>query len=763
MKYFIFLSSIILGGVFAHTQVDARFLPPNQKDKVSACTAEFVAPKVNNQLELTLAKSALLLEGDKMLRFGKELAVNLDFKSMAQRFVQPNGRTIYQLGISCPTAKSINLILDNFYLAEDARLFLTDKFSGKFIGAYTHANNNEAEVLGTELLKSEFIYVVLDEPTNVTNASRFQIQTVVHGFDDLEELAKGLNTSGQCHYDVNCPLGTGYEMQRNSVAMLVNGGGFCTGSLVHNTSGTIKPYFISARHCGTNPTNWVFRFRWEAPSSGTSCATTSPSVDGPATMNVNGAVLMAQNSNSDFLLVLLNANPNPSWGVYYNGWDNTDNQTATQGIGIHHPDGDLKKISIDENSLGQQTINFQGAQNNVWLIQDWDYGTTEPGSSGSPLFNQEKRLIGVLSGGTAACNGTIGNGEADFYGRFGFGWDNASSASGRLKDWLDSANTGATIIDGVDPLIGNDLVDASLSTLTGFPDSRCDSVATPQFLLINSGLNNLTQVDFTYGFVGMTQLNYTWTGNLPTYGQATIILPNINLPLGNSDFQINVINSNGTSDIDISNNKLTSSFLRLQPDFEAKLMLDLDCYGSETSWELRDTNGNILYSDGPFADDVPGLIEYTLCLSYDCYEMVIRDDYGDGLSGCSAAAGGNGYYKLTRVSNGVTLAEITEPNANFGSENIQSFCQTSTSSIDQIELENLITIYPNPGQNSLNVKAENVNLNAVRVYNVAGQEVLVEEVSGNQLEINTRSLPAAFYIVKIQTDKGELNQRWIKQ
>ena len=205
------------------------------------------------------------------------------------------------------------------------------------------------------------------------------------------------------------------------------------------------------------------------------------------------------------------------------------------------------------------------------------------------------------------------------------------------------------------------------------------------------------------------------------------------------------------------------SFLRLQPDFEAKLKLDLDCFGSETSWEIINSNGEIMYSDGPFEDDMPGLIEYTMCLSWGCYDMIIHDEYGDGLSGCSSAAGGNGSYKLTLVSNGLTLSEITEANANFGDINIANFCVTSTFGLDQIQLENLITLYPNPGKNSLHIKAENVKVENVRLYNVAGQEVLVQEISNNSIEINTTDLPAAFYIVKIKTNQGELNQRWIKQ
>jgi len=762
MKKTIFLA-LVLSTNLGFAQTQSGMLPPNFKDKVPTVSSFYTTEKVNNVLERENSRATNEQTGDKIMRFGKEIVANIDFISVATQFTQPNGRVLYQYGIKSKGALSINLILEQFHLADDAYLFLTDLKSRKFIGAYSSINNNNAEVLGTELLNADEVVIVLDEPANAAKPSRFIVTTIVHGFEDLEILAKGLNTSGACQYDVNCSIGSGYELQRNSVAMMVNGGGFCTGSLVNNTSGNIIPYFISARHCGTNPSNWVFRFRWEAPISQTSCATTSPSGNGPQTYNVNGAQLKAQNTNSDFVLVKLNSYPDPNWGIYYNGWDNTDSANASMGIGIHHPDGDIKKISIENNPLSQQTISFISTQDNVWLINSWDYGVTEPGSSGSPLFNQEKRLIGVLSGGTAACQGTSPNGQPDFYGRFGYGWNNAASASGRLKDWLDSANTGATIIDGVDPAIGYALVDASLTTLLGAPESKCDSVANLNFQLLNSGLNNLTQVDFAYGFNGLYNNNYTWTGNLPTYGMASINLGNIAIPLGQNNFSLKVVNSNGSADINVSNNFLNKPMHRLQNDFTAKLALDLDCYGTETSWILKDDLGNTLYASEAYPDSAEGLYEYLFCLGYGCYTMSIYDQYGDGMTGCSGGDGGNGSYILSNNATGFVFAELAEIDADFGNLLDKSFCVSNTTSLNEYILENIISVFPNPGNNVLNIQTGSLELNQITVYSYTGQEVFKENFSGNNTSINTQNWTASVYLVKITTDKGELMKRWIKE
>ena len=77
-------------------------------------------------------------------------------------------------------------------------------------------------------------------------------------------------------------------------------------------------------------------------------------------------------------------------------------------------------------------------------ITDWDLGTTEPGSSGSPLFDQNHRIIGQLHGGYAAC----GNDDSDWYGRFFTSWTGGGSPTNRLSDWLDPISTGQPALDG---------------------------------------------------------------------------------------------------------------------------------------------------------------------------------------------------------------------------------------------------------------------------------------------------------------------------
>jgi lysyl endopeptidase len=761
-KTLLALALIAAFGSFA--QVKDGLTPPNFKDKVAFPTVQYIAPKVDNILEENLAIKAREENQDKVFRFGKELATNISFFDLAEKSVLPNGNRLSQYRITSKGAHSINLILTNFVLAPGATLFLTDTKKQEFIGAYTAINNNDAKVLGTEILKSDDIIVVVEEPGGKIGQSSFTISTVVHAFLDLDEYAKGLNTSGDCNVDVNCPLGQGWEYQRNSVAMMMNGGGFCTGSLVNNTTGTIIPYFMSARHCGTNPTNWVFRFRWEAPVGQTSCATIANSGNGPQTMNVNGATLRADNNTSDFVLVELNSAPNPTWGIYYNGWDNSDASNATNATGIHHPDGDIKKICREEQPLTQTTTAFNGAQNRVWTVADWDYGVTEPGSSGSPLFNQDKRMIGVLSGGGAACTGTTDNNLSDIYGRFGYAWNNGTTPAKRLKEWLDPNNTGAILIDGVDPAVGNDTLDAALSALTGIPNSSCSASFNPSFKIFNTGLNNLNAVNIVYGIDGNYNQTYNWTGNMVTYASATINLTAMTFPSGNHSFNMKIVSANGIVDQDSSNNRLDKSTFVIQPDFNVRLRLELDCYASETSWEIKNANNLVLHSGNGYSDNNPDTIIVDMCLPYGCYNFVIKDSYGDGMTSCSTANGGSGNYSLTNLDNGAIVAQITDANAAFGTIDTQNFCYDSINGLKAFELASFIHLAPNPGTNVLKVQAENVKIQVVEVLSMTGQ-LIGTFVSGstNETEISTSNLSPSVYLVRVTTNKGVNIQRWIKQ
>ena len=80
------------------------------------------------------------------------------------------------------------------------------------------------------------------------------------------------------------------------------------------------------------------------------------------------------------------------------------------------------------------------------MATETNHGVTEGGSSGSPIFNQEKRIVGQLTGGSSYCTALT---SPDFYGKMDKNWDdNPNTAAQKLKEWLDPLDTGELFMDG---------------------------------------------------------------------------------------------------------------------------------------------------------------------------------------------------------------------------------------------------------------------------------------------------------------------------
>ena len=429
-----------------------------------------------------------------------------------------NGDRIWRILITSPKALSLNFIFDDFYMPEGGYLYLYNNERTDLLGAYDSNQNQESGVLGTWLVEGDAVWLEYFEPSEVMNQGRLHIAKATHGYRNAETFkeAKGLNDSGDCNLDVDCSIGEDWEElkehNKRSAGILLSGGGggFCSGALINNTENDGTPYFLTANHCFSDPSVWAFRFGWISPNA--VCATTANSSNGPTTMTLSGATLRARDAGSDFALVEINQNVPEDWDRVYAGWDRSGN-TPDFTVGIHHPSGDVMKVCRDDDQP-TQTING-GAQ--TWEITTagggWEWGVTEPGSSGSPLFVAEGRIIGQLYGGGAACSGTVDNNLLDYYGRLDISWEGGGSSSTRLRDWLDPNGTGANDVDP-DPalvLLANDIgiesVDSPVSgTLT---DSESVTVS-----ITNFGENAASNFDVYFQVDGGAVVTETYTGSV---------------------------------------------------------------------------------------------------------------------------------------------------------------------------------------------------------------------------------------------------------
>ncbi|MCH1582586.1 MAG: trypsin-like peptidase domain-containing protein [Flavobacteriales bacterium] len=370
-------------------------------------------------------------------RFGVEREVDLGLED-AGAWTFEKDRWIWRLGIHCPGATGIGLQLSQFDIPEGAALCVWNAARTHFLGSFTEANEKAWGSLALGLLDADRVVIEYQEPLAVHGQGTVRLAQIVHGYRTLlshpdnpsQTASMGpFGNSGACNINVNCPIGADWQVAKKSVALITNGGfAVCSGALVNNTAENGTPYFLTANHCLGNPNTWVYYFNHESSS----CSGST----GPTNQSVSGGTLLVNSGASDVALIQLSSTPPSSYNVEYAGWD-ASGSTPSSAVGIHHPSGDVKKICFENNAPYTSTTG--GAQ--VWWINQWEDGVTEPGSSGSPLFDQNERIIGQLYGGAAACSGSNNNGAYDYYGRMDVSWGNGVST------YLDPLNTGQLTID----------------------------------------------------------------------------------------------------------------------------------------------------------------------------------------------------------------------------------------------------------------------------------------------------------------------------
>ena len=254
-------------------------------------------------------------------------------------------------------------------------------------------------------------------------------------YQEQVEAAK-INESDPCNLDANCYSENAQE--RNAVARMLftkDGGSYlCTGTLMNDTQNSFKPYFLTANHCistqtvaSSLETRWFYR----SPSCN------SGTLQSSTVRKTGGAQLLYASGTTDTAFMLLN--DTPPGGALFAGWSANTVAAGTSVVGLHHPSGDLLKISfgaVNSQANCQPTTGsgFQcsGTSGNYYRVS-WSQGTTEGGSSGSALF-QGGYVVGTLYGGSATCTNRS---AYDYYGRFDVAYNAA------IKAWLNPASTSA--------------------------------------------------------------------------------------------------------------------------------------------------------------------------------------------------------------------------------------------------------------------------------------------------------------------------------
>lgn len=448
------------------------------------------------------------------------------------------------------------------------------------------------------------------------DSARITVSGVVYGYRDWRAQGRGFGDSGPCNNNVNCGFDE-WNNEKRSVVMMLTAGNTrkCTGALINTTAQDGRPYVLTAKHCNVL-TNNIFLFNYESPGCNTA--------DGPVDHWIQGCTILASWAPSDFTLVELSSPPPYEFFPFYAGWNRTLALPSSGVTSIHHPRGDVKKISFAlQNPQPAPYITSTDTTRDHWHIAAWDSGTTEPVSSGSPLFDAQHRIIGQLHGGQASCNFNFN----DYYGMLYYSWNGGGTAATALKFWLDPLGLDPSGLSGFDPYQPLWNRDA------GFVESRLelniceDSVSIP-LKIRNYGLDTIVGLRIRRYTSYSMQLVLDSVMNLPYSALRSLSIVFEAPKPGILREEIMVLETYPDNDENPLNDTVKILMYREKGE-NFLIRIFTDNYGGEIQAFLLNDLSDTLWHTSNLPPSA--LNTWVLCVPFGCYVLKLTDSGGDGL------------------------------------------------------------------------------------------------------------------------------------
>ena len=543
-------------------------------------------------------------------RFAAPVDVNFDLQNDGDWYDLDDGGRVWRLKIKADGALGLFIFYKNFHLPNGARLYVYDENKKQLLGAYTNQNNSKHGKFMTGMIKGGNAVIEYYEPWYSRGQGNFEIYQVMQAYnreriesDYPYQVYAGFGDGLPCHENVNCSWGDNLQDEKRGVGRILTvyntGMGWCSGSLLNTTENDGTPYFLTAHHCGYLGANiadfslWRFDFNYEHPSC-------NNEITEPNFLSVLGSEEVAGAQPSDFLLLKLLSNVPSSYNAYFNGWNRLDFEYPQAEL-IHHPFGDVKKISVDTNLVESWPFIINWSDNTVTPPHSHyravlDVGTIEGGSSGSPSFNPNGEVVGQLHGGVTSCTQFF-----TYEGKLSYSWSAGATPAERLKEWLDPNDTGVISVNGIENPIA-----ATASNVMGNIVREDGTAITAVELQITGdttlNINNETNGDYEVLDLENSQ-NYTLTpfrNDNPTNGVNTfdiLLMRQHILGLGSplTPYQIIAGDVNQNGDLN------TFDIILVR-----RLILQLDtAFTNSNSWRFVDADYNFQDPTDPLNEPFP--------------------------------------------------------------------------------------------------------------------------------------------------------------
>lgn len=311
--------------------------------------------------------------------------------------------------------------------------------------------------------------------------------------------------------------------------------------------------------------------------------------------------------------------------------------------------------------------------------------------------------------------------------------------------------------------------EVKIATINNLVDYGCSTsiptLTNKKVTIYNRGTNAVTSVNLNYSINGGANQSLLWNGNLAQNQSVDVTLVNTN---SNGTLNVSIVSTNGQTDQRTTNNTATRNYTQLTTQNYATtnfvFRLQRDYWGSETTWNITDSEGNIKYKGGPYSDvdesrPLPALITQNWTLEPNkCYTFTIDDSEADGIC---CGEGGNGYFDI-KTSAGNT---IVDSGTSFGAKSSKSF-STNSLGISEFDTLESIYLYPNPTKEILNIFVPIASGTPTKysISNVLGQKIVEKSIETNaDLSINTSSLSNGTYFITISKDNQSKTLQFVKE
>ncbi len=295
---------------------------------------------------------------------------------------------LWTLELRASEAKGMRVHFTKFAIPEGASVVLGAS-DGSVVASYANSGLSDRGEFWSHTIDGGVAYIAYRGPKDP--ALQIEVGEILHVYRGMEDPNQAAAANGlmPCQEDVNCFAVD--QIAKDSVGRMFfvsGGGGFvCTGGLLNDVDpNTFAGYFLTANHClSTQTVADTLQIRWFYESS---------SCNGPVSWTDTsvGATILSTFTSSDFTLLRL-AN-DPTAGQGFAAWTATPPNGVVRGI--HHPGGSYKRYSEGFTTTAAPICGSLPLSRYVY--NDWTTGTTEGGSSGSPLFNTSWEVVGQLYG-----------------------------------------------------------------------------------------------------------------------------------------------------------------------------------------------------------------------------------------------------------------------------------------------------------------------------------------------------------------------------